>query len=146
MLQDNERGYPNSCMIEETSINKQKQESPMNMNRLRNMAGTALIAVGLLAGTVAPLAAESINAAPFTAAPTIAESVVTESGAAGSMVPVQIPVDAHPFECYYNGNYYPIGTKLAAGPLFYRQCEWGWVNTGIGGSRLEPVWKIYPRN
>lgn len=92
----------------------------MNLQKLRNMAGTTLVAFGLFAGSVAPVAA----------APQAQVVIGT--------------VEAHPFECEFNGNYYPIGTKLGAGPLFYRQCEWGWVNYG-GHVRLEPVWKIYPR-
>lgn len=92
----------------------------MNMKHLRNIAGTALFAMSLFVGSAAPLAA-----APEPQ-PTIA-------------------IEAHPFECYYNGNWYAVGTKLAAGPLFYRQCELEWVAGPYGVADLQAVWKIYPR-
>ncbi|MCB0083711.1 MAG: hypothetical protein KDE47_22380 [Caldilineaceae bacterium] len=93
----------------------------MNTRKLRNIAGTALLAVGLYIGSVAPVAA-----AP---------------SAQGGITPIQ----AHPFECYYNGQWYPVGTKLGAGPLFYRQCELVWETGPLGHPDLQAVWKIYPR-
>ena len=91
----------------------------MNRNKIRNIIGMALLAGSLFVGSVAP-----VSAAPNT----------------------QI-ANPNPglLQCYYNGNYYPIGTKLAAGPYFYRQCEWGWVVDSFGIPHYQPVWKIYPR-
>ena len=93
----------------------------MNRNKIRNLIGMALLAGSLFVGSAAP-----VSAAPNTQTAT----------------PI---ADLHPFECYYNGNYYPVGTKLGAGPQFYRQCEWGWVVDSFGIPRYQPVWKIYPR-
>jgi hypothetical protein len=92
----------------------------MHYRKLRHIAGTALLAIGLYVGSVAPVAAAPVEQ-------------------------ISIGGQVNPFQCYLNGNYYPIGTKLAAGPLFYRQCEWGWVTDSLGIPHYQPVWKIYPK-
>ena len=92
----------------------------MNTKQLRNVAATALLAVGLFAGSVAP-------------------------AAAAPNAEISIGGQLYPFQCYKDGNYYPLGTKLAAGPLFYWQCEMGWVTDSLGIPRYVPVWKVYPQ-
>ena len=90
------------------------------LQSLRSKVAVVMLSAGLLVGTVAPLAA--------------APGVKTASGG-----------QTHPFHCYKDGAYYPLGTRLAAGPLSYMQCEMGRVEDVLGYPRFEPVWQVYPK-
>lgn len=87
---------------------------------IRSKAAIVLLSTGLLIGAVTPLAA--------------APSTQIASGG-----------QTHPFECYKDGNYYPLGTKLSAGPEFYWKCEMGWVTDSLGRPHYQPVWNVYPK-